>query len=138
MARRVRKNSIRVAPPREAIAPQLFLNRELSWLEFNDRVLEEACDPQTPLAERFKFQAIVSSNLDEFFMVRVAGVKQQISGDVVEAGPDGLLPAEQLSSISHRAEAWVALGDLAARQGDDGQAARLYRNAAEALTEIRF
>jgi polyphosphate kinase len=97
-----------VPSPREAIAPQLFLNRELSWLEFNDRVLEEACDPQTPLAERFKFQAIVSSNLDEFFMVRVAGVKQQISGDVVEAGPDGLLPVEQLSGISKKVHEMVA------------------------------
>jgi polyphosphate kinase len=79
-----------------------FFNRELSWLEFNSRVLEEACDTSVPLAERVKFQAIVARNLDEFFMVRVAGFKQLVAGDVLEANADGMLPAEQLAKISVR------------------------------------
>jgi polyphosphate kinase len=80
--------------------PKLFLNRELSWLSFNQRVLDEARDASLPLFERLKFLTIVSSNLDEFFMVRVAGLKQQMLGGVVETGPDGMLAAEQLASIS--------------------------------------
>jgi polyphosphate kinase len=87
---------------------RFFLNRELSWLEFNGRVLEEARDPTVPLVERLKFLAIVASNLDEFFMVRVAGLKQQLSGNVAETPPDGLTAAEQLSAISARAHAMVA------------------------------
>ena len=89
-------------------AAKLFINRELSWLGFNDRVLEEARDPTVPLVERLKFVAIVASNLDEFFMVRVAGLKQQLSGNVAETPPDGLTPAEQLAAISTRAHAMVA------------------------------
>jgi polyphosphate kinase len=87
---------------------KLFINRELSWLGFNERVLEEARDPSVPLVERLKFVAIVASNLDEFFMVRVAGLKQQLSGNVAETPPDGLTPAEQLAAISARAHAMVA------------------------------
>jgi len=90
-------------------AAKLFINRELSWLGFNERVLEEARDPSVPLAERLKFSAIVASNLDEFFMVRVAGLKQQLSGNVAETPPDGLTAAEQLAGISTRAHAMVAL-----------------------------
>ncbi len=86
----------------------MFLNRELSWLEFNGRVLEEARDASVPLVERLKFLTIVSSNLDEFFMVRVAGLKQQLSGNVAETPPDGLTAAEQLAAISQRAHAMVA------------------------------
>ena len=77
--------------------PAHFINRELSWLEFNHRVLEEALDPQNPLLERVKFFCIVSSNLDEFFEVRVAGLKQQIESEVVERTMDGLTATETLS-----------------------------------------
>lgn len=83
--------------------PALYVNRELSWLEFNQRVLEEAQDPGNPLLERVKFLCIVSSNLDEFFEVRVAGVKQQSQSNLSAAGPDGLSPNEQLAAISMRA-----------------------------------
>ncbi|MES1208153.1 MAG: polyphosphate kinase 1 [Pseudomonadota bacterium] len=108
MARRVRKPlSIRLAPP-DQVNAQLFLNRELSWLEFNSRVLDEARDPGVPLVERLKFLAIVASNLDEFFMVRVAGLKQQLSGNVAETPPDGLTAADQLVAISARAHAMVS------------------------------
>ena len=87
--------------------PELFLNRELSWLEFNSRVLEEAMDPTTPLLDRLKFAIIVQSNLDEFFMVRVAALKHAIEeGD---ANPDaaGLRPRQQLLVVSERAHEMV-------------------------------
>jgi polyphosphate kinase len=83
-------------------AASLYLNRELSWLEFNARVLAEAENESVPLLERLKFHAIVSSNMDEFFMVRVAGLKQQLTGEVDEFTADGLSVAEQLSAISAR------------------------------------
>jgi polyphosphate kinase len=86
----------------------LFLNRELSWLAFNERVLAEARDKAVPLGERFKFQSIVASNLDEFFMVRVAGLKQQVAGGVVESGADGMLPGEQLAAIATRAHSMIS------------------------------
>ncbi|PYQ11401.1 MAG: polyphosphate kinase 1 [Acidobacteria bacterium] len=97
--------------------PELFINRELSWLEFNGRVLEEAMDPATPLLDRLKFAIIVSTNLDEFFMVRVAALK-----DAVEAGdnePDlaGLRPRQQLHVIAERAHEMVeALGKTLTEQ----------------------
>jgi len=108
VARRQRKPVVGKPPVvNDPAAAKLFINRELSWLGFNERVLEEAHDPTVPLAERLKFVAIVASNLDEFFMVRVAGLKQQLSGNVVETPPDGLTPAEQLAAISARAHAMV-------------------------------
>jgi polyphosphate kinase len=87
--------------------PKLYANRELSWLEFNQRVLEEAQDPANPLLERVKFLCIVSSNLDEFFEVRVAGLRQQRDSKVSEAGPDGMGPNEQLVAVSQRARKMV-------------------------------
>jgi polyphosphate kinase len=82
-------------------APGNFINRELSWLEFNRRVLEEAQDPTQPLLERVKFLGIVSSNLDEFFEIRVAGIKQQIASETSDVGPDGMSPTETFRAI-HR------------------------------------
>jgi polyphosphate kinase len=79
--------------------PKNFINRELSWLEFNRRVLEEAQDPTQPLIERVKFLTIFSSNLDEFFEIRVAGIKQQIESETSDIGPDGLSPTETLDRI---------------------------------------
>ncbi len=80
--------------------PSLYLNRELSWLEFNGRVLHEALDPRTPVLERLKFLAIFTGNLDEFFQVRVAGLKQQVAAGIVERTADGMTPEDQLSAIS--------------------------------------
>ncbi|MFT4691370.1 MAG: polyphosphate kinase 1 [Verrucomicrobiia bacterium] len=82
--------------------PEHFLNRELSWLEFNQRVLDEALDPETPLLERVKFFCITSSNLDEFFEVRVAGLKQQIEAGVSERSVDGLTPVECMRAVTKR------------------------------------
>jgi polyphosphate kinase len=79
--------------------PRLYVNRELSLLAFQKRVLEEAEDPHNPLLERVKFLSIFGSNLEEFFMVRVAGLKRQVEGGVLECGPDGLTPRQQLSAI---------------------------------------
>jgi polyphosphate kinase len=79
-----------------------YINRELSWLEFNRRVLEEARDESVPLLERVKFLAIFSSNLDEFFMVRVARLKRMIADGDQSTDPDGLTPTQTLTAISKR------------------------------------
>ena len=79
--------------------PALYINRELSLLEFQKRVLEEAQDPRLPLLERLKFLAIVSSNLNEFFMVRVAGLLDQVAAGVWEPSSGDMPPAEQLRAI---------------------------------------
>src|SRR5271169_1319349 len=79
--------------------PELFINRELSLLEFQRRVLEEAQDDSNPLLERLMFLSFVGSNVDEFFMVRVAGLKRQIEKSVVDTGPDGMSAPEQLRAI---------------------------------------
>ena len=93
-----------------AYPPDHYLNRELSWLEFNARVLEEAADATNPWLERLKFLAIFSSNLDEFFEIRVAGLQQQVYAGVEpqDYGADGLAPAEQLAAIERRAHELVA------------------------------
>jgi polyphosphate kinase len=94
----------------QSFSSDLFINRELSWLEFNARVLEEAEDPQTPLLERVKFLAIFSSNLDEFFMVRVAGLREQAFGDGApqDYSPDGLRAIQQLQRVTRRTQELVA------------------------------
>src|ERR687895_87803 len=82
--------------------PSLYENRELSWLDFNERVLELAEDESMPLLERAKFLAIYQSNLDEFFMVRVAGVHDQVDAGVDTPGSDGLAPSETIDRIADR------------------------------------
>jgi polyphosphate kinase len=96
-----------MAVAEQQFKPKHFINRELSWLEFNQRVLDEASNPETPLLERLKFFCITSSNLDEFFEVRVAGVKQQIESDVVERTVDGLTATETFRAISPRVRQMV-------------------------------
>src|SRR3977135_1179750 len=101
-------------PPRPKLcalpigAPENFINRELSWLEFNRRVLEEAQDKTQPLIERVKFLSIFSSNLDEFFEIRVAGIKQQIESETSDIGPDGLSPTETFTRIQRCVRDMVA------------------------------
>ena len=79
----------------------LYINRQISWLEFNLRVLHEALDRQNPLLERVKFLAIFSSNLDEFFMLRISGLRRQLDAGVLETSIDGLTPPQQMSEIRH-------------------------------------
>src|SRR5260370_6996177 len=86
----------------EAAMTQRFFNRELSLLQFHARVLEEALDSSNPLLERLKFLSIFSSNLDEFFMIRVSGLKEGVDLDVTALSPDGMTPAEQLTEIRRR------------------------------------
>ena len=92
------------APPaadeRDLADPSLYINREISWLQFNDRVLAMAADPDVPLLERLKYLAIYSSNLDEFFMVRVAGLRDQVEAGMVTRGSDGWTPSETLEAIA--------------------------------------
>ena len=113
------------APARTAVSPRPrrvtkrepsplpYLNRELSWLEFNARVLHEARDPRNPLLERAKFAAIFATNLDEFFQVRIAGLRQQVESGTVTRAPDGRTPAEQLAAARQRVLELVAeLSDI--------------------------
>ena len=83
----------------ELESPQFYVNRELSLIEFQRRVLDEADDPSVPLLERVRFLSIFGSNMDEFFMIRLAGLKQQVAAGVREPGPDGMTPSEQLAAV---------------------------------------
>src|SRR6266700_275241 len=97
-----------IQPERDFSDPANFINRELSWLEFNRRVLEEAQDPTQPLIERVKFMTIFSNNLDEFFEIRVAGIKQQIQSETSDVGPDGMSPTETFNAIQRLVHELVA------------------------------
>ncbi len=91
------------APPEDELrGAELYFNRELSWLDFNDRVLQLAEDPEQPLLERLKMAAIWTSNLDEFFMIRVAGVHDQLDAGLTDPGPDGLTPSQMIDAIRAR------------------------------------
>src|SRR5262245_49964521 len=98
----------KAAEKRDLSDPALYFNRELSWLAFNERVLSEAQSSHWPVLERVKFLSIWSSNLDEFFMIRVSGLHEQLEAALPGTTPDGLSPREQLTRIGHLVRAQEA------------------------------
>ena len=95
---------------KEERASKRYINRELSWIEFNKRVLAQALDPRTPLLEQAKFSAIFSNNLDEFFMVRVASLKSQVEAGINQRSRDGLTPNQQLSELCSQLKKKFSIG----------------------------
>ena len=111
-----REEVLSLAQP--TLKPSLYINRELSLLDFNSRVLEEALDARNPLLERVKFLSIFNSNLDEFFMIRLSGIREQVKAGIGDRSPDGMTPTEEMTAMRKRVrdlldkQAGVFPGDL--------------------------